>query len=162
MCLEYFDRYYLANPNFQDKNMVETALWFHDILYNPTSLTNEEDSAELFEELATIDRINESFIQEVKQIILCTKNHKADENLDCQIALDCDLSIFASNINTLKQYDINIRNEYSFVERTIYQQKRKQILMKFLAKEHIYNTNFFRQTYEHQARGNLKYLLENL
>jgi predicted metal-dependent HD superfamily phosphohydrolase len=162
MCLEYFDRYCLANQNFRNKDIVETALWFHDIVYNPTSSTNEEDSAELFYKLATIDRINENFIKEVKPIILYTKNHEATENIDRQIALDCDLSIFASEIDILKQYDINIRNEYSFVEKYIYQQKRKQILMKFLEKDRIYNTNYFRQNYEHQARENLKYLIKNI
>lgn len=162
MCLEYFDRYYLANPNFQDKDIVETALWFHDIVYNPKSSTNEEDSAELFHQLAIINVINESFLKEVKQIILCTKNHEAAENIDRQIALDCDLAIFSADTNTLKQYDINIRNEYSFVECSIYQQKRKQILINFLAKKHIYNTNFFRQNYENKARENLKCLIKNI
>lgn len=162
MCLEYFDRYCLANQDFQNKDIVETALWFHDIVYNPKSSTNEEDSAELFHKLATIDRINENFIKDVKQIILCTKNHEAAENIDRQITLDCDLSIFASDLDTLKQYDINIRHEYSFVESSIYQQKRKQVLIKFLTKDRIYNTNYFHQTYEHQARENLKYLIKNI
>lgn len=162
MCLEYFDRYCLANQNFRNKDIVETALWFHDIVYNPRNSTNEEDSAKLFHKLAIINVINESFIKEVKQIILCTKNHEAAENIDRQIALDCDLSIFASDLNTLQQYDINIRHEYSFVEKYIYQQKRRQILMKFLAKERIYNTNYFYHNYEHQARKNLKYLIKNI
>jgi len=37
----------------QNPDVVECALLFHDIVYDPTSKTNEEDSAELADRMLT-------------------------------------------------------------------------------------------------------------
>jgi predicted metal-dependent HD superfamily phosphohydrolase len=41
-CLIEFDR---VGSNLSDPSAVEAALWFHDVVYDPRSTTNEEDSA---------------------------------------------------------------------------------------------------------------------
>ena len=65
------------SENEFDKLML-TAL-FHDIIYDPSSETNEERSAEFFIE-CSVNKTN-SDILEVKQMILDTKSHTSSNKL---------------------------------------------------------------------------------
>lgn len=115
-----------------------TVLWtifFHDIVYDPLSKTNEEDSAFLFKTLLQPYLANE-LVADVKHYILATKTHQesalstTDENL--RIFLDLDLGILAANAERYSQYAQQIRQEYIHFEDSAYRQGRSQVLLGFL------------------------------
>lgn len=77
-----------------EPDVVECALIFHDIVYDPeTPKTNEENSAQLAEKLLTQWGLPKNFIQKVKQLILATKHIDAPKDNDTQYVMDIDKSI---------------------------------------------------------------------
>jgi len=56
------------------------AAVFHDIVYNPQSKTNEEDSADFFLKEAKTSGLTEDQKKHIQQLILDTKNHKPTVN----------------------------------------------------------------------------------
>ena len=198
--------------SFSDKDSAITTLaaFFHDVIYNPKSSTNERDSAELFLEFASklhnaiVNDISSSskektndnakhnmhetlqsnmMISQVEQCIIATATHIASANKAREsnhtlisIFLDGDMSILGKDTERYNTYASQIRNEYEFVERTVYCEKRAEILESFLPtmendnvskslptsneqeKKHlyIYATEKGRECWENQARENLR------
>jgi len=196
----------------KDFSITTLAAFFHDVIYNPKSSTNEKDSAELFLEFAselynvivndisssskektndtakhnmheTLQLQSNMMISQVEQCIIATATHiasanKARESNNTLIAtfLDGDMSILGKDTKRYNTYASQIRNEYEFVERTIYCEKRAEILESFLPtmendniskssptsneqeKKHlyIYATEKGRECWENQARENLR------
>jgi predicted metal-dependent HD superfamily phosphohydrolase len=184
--------------------IVTLATFFHDVIYNPQSSTNEQDSADLFLNfvsdlingmqrmgnesnipLAHIDSITKStVVSQIKQCIIATASHinSAHQarlsphnggNTLLSAFLDADMSILGKDTNTYDKYAASIRREYEFVERSVYCEKRAEILTSFLPftttlptmeekknmkKQHmyIYATEKGREIWEMQARENLK------
>ncbi|EED95521.1 predicted protein, partial [Thalassiosira pseudonana CCMP1335] len=114
------------------------AAFFHDVVYNPKSATNEKDSAELFVQFA-------SALWEVvislssKECIIATATHinsstQANETNNILLAtfLDADMSTLGRSEEAYDKYAGCIRKEYVFVERDVYCQKRAEILESFL------------------------------
>ena len=204
-----------SNISFSDKDDTITTLaaFFHDVIYNPKSSTNEKDSAELFLEFASelyiaiVNDISTSstrtndeektnakhnmhetlqsnkMISQVEQCIIATATHIASANEAREsnntliaIFLDGDMSILGKDTERYNTYASQIRNEYEFVERTVYCEKRAEILESFLptmendnvskslptsneqGKKHlyIYATEKGRDCWENQARENLR------
>ncbi|MFA5888496.1 MAG: hypothetical protein WC852_07345, partial [Candidatus Nanoarchaeia archaeon] len=59
-----------------------------------------------------------------------------------------------------EEYEAGIRKEYSFYADEAYYPVRAWVLERFLAKEHIYHTEKFRNKYEAKARENLAELIK--
>lgn len=135
---------------------IQLGIWFHDCIYDPTKTDNEEKSADFAVTKLTILGLNQALINQVKDLILLTKNHQICANLDGKILLDLDLAILGSCVHEYKIYMMAIRQEYAWLNSQIYAQKRREILERFLAKERIYQTNFFHEKLERQAKINLK------
>jgi predicted metal-dependent HD superfamily phosphohydrolase len=74
---------------------------------------------------------------------------------DEKFIVDIDLSILSKSEFEYDRYEKDIRTEFNFVPRDIYYPVRKTILTKFLDREYIYYTDFFRTNYEEAARLNL-------
>jgi predicted metal-dependent HD superfamily phosphohydrolase len=141
---------------------VQMAAWFHDIIYDPKSKENEENSAEYaFAALSKLG-IPLEMINHVASIILNTKNHHASlDDIDSQILLDADLSILGSEQLKYNAYAEAIRQEYSWLSDKEYQIGRKNILQTFLRKDRIYLTDKAFQILELKARENMKAELLN-
>jgi len=158
-CLQHLDR---VKDKVERPDEIEVALWFHDAIYQPFSATNEEDSADwavswLSEHVANLDLINR-----VRDHILATKTHDRPGQLDGRFMLDIDLSILGTPPNIYDQFEVNVRREYKRVPGFIFRKKRKVILSKFLARDHIYATEHFRQQFEDKARMNLERAISQL
>lgn len=120
--------------------------FFHDIIYNPLSSTNEEDSANLF--LATtgtsIDGNQIHYNEEIYQAILSTKTHNfSNNNLSpiCDMFNALDMNIVFRDINTLYIWESRIRKEYHMVPDKVYKEKRLEFLYSLLS-DPVYMGNF--------------------
>jgi predicted metal-dependent HD superfamily phosphohydrolase len=93
-----------------EKNVLITAILFHDIVYIPGTSDNEEQSVEYFKhsELTGFDTFNTN----VSELIMSTKYHNKGVNNLSDIMIDLDMMILG---HSRKEYDVyiqQIRNEY--------------------------------------------------
>ncbi|MFP3835153.1 hypothetical protein [Chryseobacterium sp. SIMBA_028] len=135
--------------------MVSFSVFYHDIVYNATSKSNEEKSA-LFAETRLPDlNLNKKHIKTVSIQILATKFHQKSEDEDTNYLLDADLSILGKDPESYLAYTQMIRKEYSIYPDLLYKPGRKKILKHFLELNSIFKTEYFKEKYEAQARRNI-------
>jgi predicted metal-dependent HD superfamily phosphohydrolase len=153
-CLALFDevRSLAARPD-----EVELAIWFHDAVYDPRAVDNEEKSAE-WARTALIDSATGS---RVAELVLATKQHRASDD-DMALLLDIDLSILGTDEPTFAQFERDIRAEYSFVDDAFYRSGRAQVLSGFLNRSQIFLTASLRMRFEDRARENISRALKKL
>ncbi|GAB4336060.1 MAG: hypothetical protein OHK0038_14170 [Flammeovirgaceae bacterium] len=161
----------LLNLAKQYQNLLEKvdnvrfAIWFHDIIYQPSSSENEENSALLAKKYLKKLGVPENQIQEICAWILASKTHQLLENqqiFDAQFFLDIDLSILGAEKETYDVYCKNIRKEYNIYPDLIYKLGRKKVLQSFIEKPKIYKTDLFFNLLEEKAKANLKREMDNL
>ena len=129
---------------------------FHDVIYDPKSSTNEEDSLDFMKTWLTklYDDPQDFWPDRNWDAgILATKTHQSD-NLDIQVVLDADLEILSKSWDEYWAYAQAIRVEYSHVSDTDFARGRADFMEKFLEKP-IYLTEFMRE-YEVVARENIQ------
>ena len=153
-----------------DKNIAEgeraiiLSTFFHDAIYDGTSSTNEEDSAQLFQEFAgaagwTPSSPSASLVQRVVDMILATKKHTAspsEDPFELLLFLDLDMSVLGKQPDAYRAYTACIRTEYIHYPKEAYCQGRASILASFLQQQHIFATSLFRAAFETQARSNIE------
>jgi len=140
----------------QDLTSIRLAAWFHDIIYDTKSQDNEEQSAEYASELLKNLHIPVQNIETTANLILQTKYHQAEDDIDSQILLDADLAILAGSIEEYQAYALAIRQEYAWVSNADYIVGRQQVLQRFLQRSRIYSTALMFQTSEKLARSHLE------
>lgn len=135
------------------------ALMYHDAIYdpyNPYGQYHEHLSSLRAHQDMLFLGISEEKCAVIARLILCTSHAKyplkdPDECLMC----DIDLSIFGQPWEKYQEYADAIRQEYSFVSDQEYATGRKKVLNKFMERPRIFQTDFFYDKYEVQARSNL-------
>ena len=141
---------------------VEAAIWYHDVVYDPSATANESESAALaMAELAAAG-VDPDTIAHIQALILATHTHAPDPHTDAALVVDIDLSIFGQAPDEFDAYERAIRDEFFWVEPEVYREKRSEILEHFLARPFVYSTDFFRLRYEQAARLNLSRSLRKL
>ena len=83
-CLQWLDR---VRDHAKDSPSMEFAIWFHDVIYDTHSSTNEQDSADL----AQRTLIPPANVDRVRNLILAT-GHQADAEGDAALLCDIDLA----------------------------------------------------------------------
>jgi len=149
------------SSEIKDKEVIQLAIFYHDIIYNSLSKTNEIDSAAL----AVLELSKTNFpaekIKLVEQFIISTQKHfPLIEDTDLYYFLDFDLAILGTERSVYESYVEKIRKEYKWIPGFMYKKARKEVLQHFLEREHIYFTEIFRNNYEANARENLKFEIE--
>lgn len=148
---ECFTDFDLIKDKLENPLAVETAIWFHDVVYNPPSTDNEERSVQFLEESPLTDFID---VKPSSKLILCSKQHKPYDN-DSRYFVDIDRAILGKPWQRFKQYDKNIRKEYQMAPDFIYYPERQKILTTFLKQNPLFYTPEFRVKYEARAKQNL-------
>lgn len=103
---------------------------FHDIVYNPYSFTNEEDSAKVFSDnCGMFEDLTDKEI--VRDMILATKDHNPSSNPMIERAIELDMSILYSDFDTLMNYEEGIFKEFQKVNINTYLEKRIEFLSRY-------------------------------
>ena len=151
-CLAAFEQVRQLVPHAAE---VETALWFHDAVYDVKRSDNEEQSAQWAKaELEAAGSPPES-VELVNSLVLATKHIAVPATLDEQVLVDIDLAILGASTQRFAEYERQIRDEYFFVPGFFFRHKRRAILQSFLQRPRIYSTAPFYAALEQAARSNL-------
>jgi pantetheine-phosphate adenylyltransferase len=114
----------LEKKGYGDNDALLLATVFHDIIYDPRSPNNEEDSASYFNKVFSG---SQALKDDVTKIILDTKTHKPQSELSA-IFCEADLNILQQPFHRLLEYEQQIFKEFQFVDYSIYKQKRIEVL----------------------------------
>jgi predicted metal-dependent HD superfamily phosphohydrolase len=158
-CLTEFDA---ARHLARQPVAVELALWFHDAVYDPQAGDNEERSAALAQQCLREAAAADSLAETVARLVLATKRHEVGADPDAAIMVDVDLSILGRDERRFFEYEDQIRREYAWVPAAVFASKRAELLQGFLARKHVFVTDWFRGKYEQQARHNLEASIRRL
>ncbi len=140
---------------------VEFAIWFHDIIYGPKSKTNEENSAKIARKVCENVGISQDFTKNVEKLILYTKHKKipSKDDIDARLIMDVDLSKLGASPSIFRNYTKKIREEYSHMSDEEFRKMIEDGVGKFLERDSIYLTDYFKEKYEERARKNLEKLI---
>lgn len=155
--LGHFDQ---VKELLDDPDLVEAAIWYHDIIYKTQathpdqSFDNEKESADL-----ACNRLKNTSLdlKKLHSMILLTKHGaESPKTQDEAFLVDIDLSILGRPVHIYNGYAQLVRQEYSFVPKSLYKAGRSSILKEFLSQERIYKTDYFFNRFETSARSNIK------
>ena len=146
-----------------DIEVVQFAIWYHDIIYKVTSKNNEIKSAQLMRSRLEKTRLELHRIEQCEEMIVCTKLHQlSNEHSDTSYLLDFDLSILGQSEEGYQAYSQAIRSEFKIYPTIMYNRGRKKALQNFLMRKRIYHTEEYFELYEAIARHNLEREIKNL
>jgi predicted metal-dependent HD superfamily phosphohydrolase len=133
--------------NFSEKEYEKLMLTavFHDVVYDPASQTNEEDSAKFLMECA-VDKNNKDIL-DVKKMILDTKTHESNTNLS-ESFNNYDMNIVERDFDQLLDWEKGISEEFSVYPKAQYKEGRLKFLESLLDK-YPNNTENLLQLIEH-------------
>ena len=115
-----------------DESILIYSIFFHDLIYNPQSKTNEENSAALWVEFAKEEFLSQYLTDVVYETILATKFHNNQTKYPISDKfLDLDLAILGSSPAEFIAYEDAIRLEYRFVPDAHYETERTKIMKSF-------------------------------
>eukprot|EP01120_Amphizonella_sp_Union-15-10_P015879 TRINITY_DN8245_c0_g1_i1.p1 TRINITY_DN8245_c0_g1~~TRINITY_DN8245_c0_g1_i1.p1 ORF type:complete len:339 (-),score=50.43 TRINITY_DN8245_c0_g1_i1:136-1152(-) len=145
-------------------DLVTYAIFFHDLVYEPTENDNEEKSAEAFTEFAKEITLDIRDSRMVSNWILQTKSHLKTQNPENDLSyfLDFDLAILSSNRKRYEEYCLGIRREYKHVPYHQYCEARAAVLDKFLSCPRLYFSDDFHLSRDLVARENLRWEIDLL
>lgn len=142
----------------------ELAIWLHDLRYDTHRDDNEQESSLWACVLLKSLLLDDVVCTHVAHLICQTKHGKPACMLEQegQIVLDVDLAGFAKPYNEFIKDTQRIRLEYDWAPKGDFCEKRSEILQGFLDRPRIYQTDYFYNKYEAQARENLKRAIAEL
>ena len=141
---------------------LELAIFYHDAIYDPMQNDNEEESARLLARSGVRSAIDIKIIDKAYLLVMATKHESPPLTIDEKIITDCDISSLGKSDREFDEQNYDVWQEYSFLPKDIFFQRRKQLLQQFLDKPSIYQTDFFRKKYEVQAQKNIRRAIVNL
>jgi predicted metal-dependent HD superfamily phosphohydrolase len=135
---------------------VELAVFFHDAVYDPLARDNELRSADLFRKMSGASpRMGAAGVARVSAKILATADHGPSRDPSTRLLLDLDLGILGSDAAGYQRYVAAVRKEYAAVPDEAWQAGRPAVLKRFLQRERIYQTRYYFERLEAQARKNI-------
>ncbi|HJM28954.1 MAG: hypothetical protein QF596_04030 [Acidimicrobiales bacterium] len=158
-CLNLLDGVLLEQ---NELNFIEYAVWFHDIIYDPISDTNEMQSAEVAEKWLLEQGISNA--SRVAHLIEQTADYGIDPPSDRMQAIlhDLDLHVLGSTTDKYHEYAVNIRKEFKHLTNNDFFSGRSKFLKGLLARSSIYATESFKELFEQQAINNINKELGSL
>lgn len=146
----------------QDYTAIAFSVFYHDVIYNASSKSNEEKSVGFAEKHLRQICAEEGFIKKISRQIMATKFHQQSGDADTNYLVDADLSILGQESEKYLDYTQKVRKEYSIYPDFLYNPGRKKVLQHFLESESIFKTEYFKEKYEQQARKNILSEIEYL
>ncbi|MEK7628261.1 MAG: hypothetical protein AAB421_02480 [Patescibacteria group bacterium] len=152
-CLEVLDAVHFGNG---DSDIIELALWYHDVIYDSRGTDNEGRSIALFLERASSARLPESVQRSVVLCIEATRHREIATEMRARVTADIDLVILGTPDEQFDAYEVAIRKEYAWVPEDVFARERAKVLRHFLGRAQIYSIPTLNKKYGLKARMNLE------
>jgi predicted metal-dependent HD superfamily phosphohydrolase len=147
----------------EDPTAVRLAAWYHDAIYDPYRVDNEEASAILAESTLPELGVAPDRVAEVARLIRLTASHDpipGDRNGG--LLTDADLCVLASPPEGYQAYTAAIRREYAHVPDPAFAAGRAAVLQNLLSLPRLFHTPTLRDRWEDAARANMTRELSGL
>ena len=161
---QLFGQFEQIKQHLNEPHIIALALFYHDVIYEPTCVNNELKSAEYAVE-ALSSYLTAEQCQYIYALIMMTASHQIDDidknsdkakESDAAYLLDMDLSILGASWSEYQQYAQAVRQEYAHVLDADYRVGRISVLKGLLAHPTLYLTDHYHSRLEEQARENIK------
>ncbi len=147
----------------EDPAAVRLAAWYHDAIYDPHRVDNEEASALLAEAALPDLGVPPERVAEVARLIRLTASHDpipGDRNGG--LLTDADLCVLASPPQVYQAYVAAVRREYAHVPDDAFNVGRAAVLQNLLSLPRLFHTPVLRERWEDAARANVTRELSGL
>ena len=141
---------------------IDLALWFHDAIYNTRRKDNEERSAQWARDSVRSAGLTADQASRIYELVMTTVHDAVPVGRDASVFVDIDLAILGADTARFDEYEVQVREEYSWVPGPLYRAGRRKILQEFTNRQSIYATEYFRAEYEARARDNIARSLARL
>jgi predicted metal-dependent HD superfamily phosphohydrolase len=132
---------------------LEGAIWFHDVIYDPTRADNEDASVLWFEN-ATASWLAPETRSSISRLIAATDFRRPrNDDPDEALMVDIDLSILSADWPVYDAYRRSVLREYAHVPDEAFRSGRAKVMASFLSAP-IYRTPHFTPR-ESRARENI-------
>jgi predicted metal-dependent HD superfamily phosphohydrolase len=139
-----------------DATAVRLAAWYHDAVYDPHRVDNEEASALLAEASLPGLLVSPERVSEVARLVRLTASHDpAPGDRNGELLTDADLAVLAGPPETYSSYSAAVRREYAHVSDANFATGRASVLHNLLGLAHLYHTPALRERWEDLARANV-------
>ncbi len=136
-----------------DHSLIEGAIWFHDVIYDPKRGDNEAASIAWFLE-ATSSWFDPRAAKVITRLIEATDFRlPMSDDPDSRLMVDIDLAILSASPEAYADYCQAIRREYAHVSEEAFREGRARVMAGFLDRP-IYRTRWFLDR-EEGARENI-------
>jgi predicted metal-dependent HD superfamily phosphohydrolase len=139
-----------------DADAVRLAAWYHDAVYNPQRVDNEEASALLAEAALPTLGVPSERVAEVARLVRLTASHDpAPGDRNGELLTDADLAVLASPPEVYLAYTTGVRREYAHVSEPQFVAGRAAVLHNLLCLPSLFHVPALRERWEDAARANL-------
>lgn len=151
-CLTMFEE---VHELLNQADSVALAIWFHDAIYVPGACNNEQRSADWFMAL-TKDIFEDDLRDSVYALIMATLHGGCDiTDHDAKFMVDIDLSSFGMPWAVFSHDSENVRGELPEMTDAEFYPKQCAFGERLLQSPRFFQSDYFYQHYEAQARKNL-------
>src|SRR3954469_167418 len=134
-----------------ERETLTEAIWWHDVVYDPTRSDNEERSEQLAEA-----HVRPDIVKEIARLIRLTKTHLVEQGDRLgAILISIDLSTLGAEPARYDAYSAAIRREFIHVPEADYRAGRARVLQQFAGRAVIFPDAGFAARYDRPARENL-------
>src|ERR1044072_9446336 len=148
-CLTHFES---VSALAEHADEVELALWFHDAIYDTSKKDNEKRSAEWARDSVLAAGVSSEKAGRIYELIMATMHNAVPVGQDAEVLVDIDLGILGARADRFDDYEMQVREEYSWVPENLYRAARRKVLEQFVNREWIYSIEPFRSKYEARKR----------
>ena len=154
---QLFSQFRQIKDKLEQPSIIALALFYHDVIYEPTRADNELKSAEHASKVLK-KYLKAEPLERIYKLIMMTANHQLTDKTDndAEYLLDIDLSVLGATWPEYEQYAQSVRQEYAHVAEADYRLGRTKVLAGLLAHPKLYLTDFYYQHLEAQARANVQ------
>lgn len=145
-----------SSDRIGDRDVMELAVWFHDAVYDSTAAHggNEDASADLLSNICS-----GAAVAPADAIIRHSAHHGPSGDPDTQLFCDLDLYRLAGSYETFLKHGDDVRREYAWIDDDAWAVGRAKFMGRLQERPAIYQTRYWRDRLETQARSNIARLL---
>jgi predicted metal-dependent HD superfamily phosphohydrolase len=135
------------------------AWWFHDIVYEPGSKTNESDSAMLASHILRACDLDTTKISKIMHLINCTNYSETYriKSIEASFIRSIDLLSLAADPEIFDANTEKIGKEFlTVISPEQWARGRAQFMYDMYSQRRIYDEDYYHNKYEERAKDNLK------